>query len=108
MHRAVRHLSLQELCEKKQPLAELQDERITLRLKLSACELKIRSNSNCVGTNQEYEMVKLKERLSNVEQAIRRTDSLDQNKNSNASYKDYLSKADVICTTLGSCVSLQQ
>lgn len=106
MHVGVRHLSLQNMCKKKHSLTELQDERKTLRLKLSACELRMR-NSNGIGSNQEYEMGQLKERLSNVEQAITRTDSIELGNNNTGSYKYWLSKADVICTTLGSFVSIQ-
>lgn len=108
MHQTVRHLSLQHLCQKKQTLSELQDERQTLQLKLRSCELKMRANSNGISSNQEYEAVRLRERLLNVEQAIKRTDSIDHNNKDTDSYKYFLSKADVICTTLGCCVSLQQ
>lgn len=107
MHPTVRPFSVQEMSKKKQTLNNLREERGMLKLKISARGLQNNGNASAVDSNQQYEVQQLKARLAILEKAIERADQMDQSSGT-SDYTYWLSKADIICTTLGSCVSLMQ
>lgn len=108
MHPSVRHLSVQEMSKNKNPLKELCEERGYLKAKIKARKIQIDANSPTpIGASQQLEVDLLEARLARLENAIERSDQVDKNCGT-STYRYWLSKADIICTTIGCCVSLMQ